>query len=94
VVLAGLVVAAGAVALCLFSLTAAGGALAASHGAARAAYRGMKQVVVEPGESLWSIASAAEPGADPRVVVQEIMQVNALSGVTVQVGQQLWVPKG
>ena len=94
VVLVGLAITVGAVALCLLSLTAAGGALAASHGAARAGYRGMRQVVVDPGQTLWSIASAAEPAADPRAVIQQITEANSLAGSTIQAGQVLWVPKG
>jgi LysM domain len=91
--LAGLAVAVGAAAVCLLSLAAAGGALAASHGAARAGYGGLRQVVVEPGQTLWSIASAAEPTADPRLVIQQIMEVNSLAGGTLQAGEVLWVPR-
>jgi hypothetical protein len=94
VVLAGLAITVGAVALCLLSLAAASGAQAASHGAARAGYRGMRQVVVDPGQTLWSIASAAEPAADPRAVIQQIIEANSLAGGTIQAGQVLWVPKG
>jgi len=53
----------------------------------------MRHVVVEPGQTLWSLAVAAEPAADPRLVIQQIMQTNALSGPTVYAGQQLWVPR-
>jgi LysM repeat protein len=53
----------------------------------------MARVVVQPGQTLWAIAAAADPGADPRAVVAEIMQVNALSNAAVQPGEQLWVPK-
>jgi nucleoid-associated protein YgaU len=79
----------------LFWLGVAGGAQAASHGLRPgAAYRGMTQVVVRPGQTLWSIASRAEPAADPRVVVQQIIEVNALRGPVIQPGESLWVPKG
>jgi LysM repeat protein len=79
----------------LFWLSVAGGAQAASHGAgAGAAYRGMTQVVVRPGQTLWSIASRAEPAADPRLVIQQIIEVNGLSGPVIQPGQSLWVPRG
>ena len=53
----------------------------------------MHQIVVQPGQTLWSIASAAEPTADPRAVIQQIMSVNALSGTNIQAGQLLWVPR-
>jgi LysM domain len=74
-------------------LMAAAGAQAANHGLPPAAARaGLRHVVVRPGQTLWSIASAAEPAADPRVVIQEIMQVNALSSGVVVPGESLWVP--
>jgi LysM domain len=79
----------------LFWLSAAGGAQAASHGPrGGAAYRGMTRVVVRPGQTLWSIASQAEPAADPRLVIQQIIEANALGGPGIQPGQSLWVPKG
>ena len=79
----------------LFWLTAAGGALAASHGGRPgAAYQGLTQVVVRPGQTLWSIAQRAEPSADPRVVVQQIIEVNALNSPVIQPGESLWVPRG
>lgn len=79
----------------VFWLGVAGGAQAASHRLRPgAAYRGMTQVVVRPGQTLWSIASRAEPGADPRVVIQQIIEVNALRGAVIQPGESLWVPKG
>jgi len=74
-------------------LIAATGAQAANHGLPPAAvHAGMRHVLVEPGQTLWSIAMAAEPTADPRVVTQEIMQVNALSSGVVVPGESLWVP--
>jgi hypothetical protein len=57
-------------------------------------YRNLTAMVVRPGQSLWSIALRAQPTADPRVVVQEIIDLNALPGSTVQAGQRLWVPRG
>jgi nucleoid-associated protein YgaU len=74
-------------------LVLASGAQAADHGAPGAGYAGMTRVVVKPGQTLWTIAAAAEPSADPRSVIAEIMQVNALSSATIQPGEQLWVPK-
>jgi LysM repeat protein len=53
----------------------------------------LHQIVVQPGQTLWSIAAAAEPSADPRLVIQEIITANALPGGQLQVGQLLWVPK-
>lgn len=48
--------------------------------------------VVEPGDTLWSIASAASPGADPRAVIDAIVKANGLLGASIQPGQALVVP--
>ena len=80
----------------LLWLTVAGGVQASSRGgpAPRSPYQGMTQVVVRPGQTLWSIAAAAQPSANTWTVVQQITEVNALSGPAVRTGQLLWVPKG
>jgi hypothetical protein len=77
----------------LISLLASGGAQATNHGRRGAGYQGMREIVVRPGQTLWSIASAAEPSADTRVVVQEIMTANALTSVIISAGRLLWVPR-
>ena len=59
------------------------GAQAANHGRPGGGYAGMHQIVVQPGQTLWSIASRAEPSADPRQVIQEIMTANSMTGQTV-----------
>jgi LysM domain len=59
-----------------------------------AVYRNLSSVVVHPGQTLWSIASQAEPSADPRVVMQLIIELNALHGTSIEPGQHLWVPHG
>jgi hypothetical protein len=53
----------------------------------------MLRVVVRPGESLWSIAVRSDPAADPRVVIQQIIDENALRGTAIRAGQVLWVPR-
>jgi hypothetical protein len=93
VVVASLLVTGLTVCALLLSLLASGGAQATNHGQPRAGYQGMVRIVVRPGQTLWSIASAAEPSADTRVVVQEIMTANALTSVDVSAGQLLWVPR-
>jgi hypothetical protein len=76
-------------------LAVASGAQAANHGVPPSMVRAaMRQVVVKPGQSLWSIALNAEPQADPRVVSQQIMDFNALGSQVVVPGESLWVPKG
>ena len=49
-------------------------------------------LTVSSGESLWSIAEAVAPGADPRDVVDAIVRLNGLDGVTVSAGQRLSIP--
>jgi hypothetical protein len=76
-------------------LAVTSGAQASSHGLPPSAVRaGMRQVVVKPGQSLWSVALNAEPKADPRVVIQQIMEFNALGSQVVVPGESLWVPRG
>ena len=93
IVVAALVIAGVTVAALLITFLASGGAQATNHGQARAGYQSMHKIVVQPGQTLWSIASTAEPSADPRIVVQEIMTANALTGPAVEAGQLLWVPR-
>ena len=59
-----------------------------------AVYQNLTSVVVHPGQTLWSIASQAEPTADPRAVMQQIIELNSLHGTNVVPGQRLWVPRG
>jgi hypothetical protein len=65
-----------------------GSSLAAgsSHAGAR------HSVVVEPGETLWSVAVRIAPHEDPRLVVADIESLNHLSSTNVEAGQQLLVP--
>jgi len=91
-VVAALIVAVIAAMALVVGLAAAGGVQAANQGGPTAGYQGMHEIVVRPGQTLWSIASAAKPGADPRDVVQEIMTANAMSDTTISAGQLLWVP--
>jgi hypothetical protein len=58
-----------------------------------AVYQNLTSVVVHPGQTLWSIAAQAEPSADPRVVMQEIIDLNALRSSSIEPGQRLWVPR-
>jgi LysM repeat protein len=79
-------------AVLVVTMLVSGGAQATNHDAPRAGYQGMHQVVVRPGQTLWSIAAAADPTADPRNVVPEIMSANSLASPSISVGQLLWVP--
>lgn len=77
--------------LCVAGATAA----QATSGAPSPSHRtpAGEQVVVEPGDTLWSIARTADPGADTQAVVQEMLQVNRLAGSGITPGQHLWVPR-
>jgi len=79
----------------VISLLAAGAAQATNHGPSSGAARhGLVQVVVRPGQSLWSVAEKAAPDQDTRAVIQQIIELNSLPGDTIFAGQQLWVPRG
>jgi len=76
-------------------LAASGRAQASNHTqSGQLSSHAMIRVVVQPGETLWSIAVRTDPAADPRVVISEIMNDNALTGTAIQAGQLLWVPRG
>ena len=86
---------AAALVLAALSLVIASTAQATNHPvSSRAAQQGLAQVTVHPGQSLWSVAESADPAADTRVVIQQIIELNGLSGNVVFGGQRLWVPRG
>jgi len=92
-VVVALAVLVAALAAVVVSLAAGGGALASDHRSAGSGYQGMRQVVVEPGQTLWSLAAAADPQADPRLVIPQIVSANSLAGSAIYAGEQLWVPR-
>lgn len=49
-------------------------------------------VVVQPGSSLWSLATDLDPSADPRDVITEIVQLNQLESSSLQAGDAIAVP--
>ena len=51
--------------------------------------------VVAPGDTLWSIArSEAGPGADPRPLVDAIVEANSIDADAIVPGQALAIPAG
>lgn len=76
------------------SVVLAGAAQALGHSGVPAT-RGsaITKVEVRPGQSLWTLAQAYDPNADPRQVIQEILQLNSLGTDQVQPGQVLWMPR-
>ena len=53
---------------------------------------GSSTVVVQPGDTLWSIAEAVAPEEDPRAVVDAIVDLNGLRDVDLLPGAELQLP--
>ncbi|WP_375475402.1 LysM peptidoglycan-binding domain-containing protein [uncultured Jatrophihabitans sp.] len=85
VVIAALVLAAGAAVLWLAARSAAGDGAAAPSPA-------VHRVVVQSGDTLWSIASRVAPQRDPRAEVADLEKANHLANVDLVPGQALRVP--
>jgi hypothetical protein len=83
-----LVLVAAGVAL-LLGLTGLVGGAAAGTGPAHPAAR---TVVVQPGQTLWSIAGEVAPGADRRDTIARIVELNALPSTDVAAGVRIAVP--
>jgi hypothetical protein len=49
-------------------------------------------IVVQPGQTLWGIATAVAPHDDPRDTVLRLEHLNGLDGAGIRAGQQLLVP--
>lgn len=72
-----------------FAALSGGDALAANESVATVAF---ETVTVRPGDTLWSIATAIAPTADPRDVIGAITRLNMLQTGELQIGQQLAIP--
>jgi len=74
----------------------AGAVLALSLGLAKVAEGGAQgayaTISVQPGDTLWAIASSRYPDSDVRAKVWQIEQLNHLSGKALQPGEILQVP--
>ena len=51
-----------------------------------------EQIIVQPGESYWSIARAIAPGRSTQDVIDQIHQLNPFEGSTLQAGTKILVP--
>jgi nucleoid-associated protein YgaU len=49
-------------------------------------------VTVQPGDTLWSIATSLDGDGDVRAVVDEIQELNGLNGAALVPGQTLLLP--
>ena len=68
--------------------------LPALSGASSSGVPALTEMTVGAGDSLWSIAQQADPGADPRTEVQRIRTLNGLRSDVVSEGVVLKVPGG
>ena len=87
----------GRLVLGLVALLLAGVGVLAAAPASQAAGAGVTgtapTVVVRPGDSLWSIATRYAPRDDPFRTIEEIRQLNGLTGYTVPAGLRLTLPR-
>ncbi|MBT5181880.1 MAG: LysM peptidoglycan-binding domain-containing protein [Candidatus Nanopelagicales bacterium] len=74
--------------LCMWVLFGSGTADAASESSLPTT----QVVVVQPGESLWSISQSLNPGADPRALIMGIREINGIGTEHVFPGQSLIIP--
>ena len=51
-----------------------------------------RTIVVQPGQTLWSIAGDVAPGADRRDTIARIVELNALPSTAVSAGERIAVP--
>lgn len=65
------------------------GMAVAAHGGTASPY---STVVVQQGDTLWSIATAHYPGDDVRTRVQDIEAANGLQGPQIEAGETLRLP--
>ena len=80
-----------AIPLAIGAVAAGAGAIGAAAGT-QGSTATFSYVTVEPGESLWQVAAAVAPTADPRDVIADILSLNNLSSGDVQPGQRLAIP--
>ena len=74
------------------SLAMISGGTALANRDAGAPAQSFSTVTVSFGDTLWSIAESVAPEADPRDVVDAIVRLNALDGVSLEAGQSLAIP--
>ncbi len=74
------------VAIALVLGLSAGGATATSSSTP------LSTVTVQPGQTLWQLATKIAPQSDPRDVINDIMSVNRLATAALQPGEKLEIP--
>jgi hypothetical protein len=73
--------------------SAVGVLLASASRASGASIGPAPSVVVQPHDTLWSIAGRAVPSRDTRAVVHEIRRLNGITDYTVHPGERLVLPR-
>ena len=51
-----------------------------------------EEIIVQPGESYWSIARTIAPGVSTQDVIDQIHELNPFEGATLQAGTKILVP--
>jgi nucleoid-associated protein YgaU len=67
-------------------------ASASDHGSGGQTAASFGRYVVRPGDTLWAIARRAEPGSDPRPMIQAIQEANDLEPGDLIPGRTLLIP--
>ncbi len=70
----------------------AGPAAPSASASSTAVHPAVHTIVVQPGQTLWSIAARIAPKADPRETITMLREVNNLTGPSVYAGQRLIIP--
>lgn len=76
----------------VFGVTVAAATVTSESGGAGLELAGSTSVVVQAGDTLWSIAGEIAPEEDRRAVVDALLDVNGLSSVDLTPGQVLELP--
>src|SRR5262249_54613523 len=80
-------------ALLLLLAAVVGVLVAASTGEAASPAGPAPTVVVQPGDTLWSIAARYAPGPDPFGTIEQMRELNGRDGYTVHAGETLVLPR-
>ena len=74
------------------TFSAFNGAAASTTSTASATSVSTEEIIVQPGESYWSIARAIAPGRSTQDVIDQIHELNPFAGATLQAGTKILVP--
>jgi Tfp pilus assembly protein FimV len=80
------------VALGIGLMVAATGAFGSAAAGTRPTAPATRTIVVQPGQTLWSIAAQVAPTADRRDTIARIVELNALANSSVSAGARIAVP--